>query len=77
MTSSQQGEQQNRNVCQNLSLMCKSPVLRNNLIAMCCIWAVSGFNFYMLEFYMKYFPGNVFFNKGFIGLCDGLAVVYI
>lgn len=57
--------------------MCKTPILRNNLIAMCCLWAVSGFSFYLLEFYVKYFPGNVFFNKGFIGFCDALAVVYI
>ena len=57
--------------------MCGDTILRKNLIAMCCIWAVSGFNFYMLDFYVKYFPGNVFLNKSFLGLCDALAIFYI
>jgi hypothetical protein len=47
------------------------------LIAMCSIWAVSGFSFYMLDFYVKYFPGSVFFNKGFFGICDAVAIFYI
>ena len=57
--------------------MCGDSVLSRNLIAMCCIWAVSGFNFYMLDFYVKYFPGNVFFNKSFLSVCDALAIFYI
>jgi len=67
----------NPNVCQNIAYMCKHTTLRNNLIAMCCIWSVSGFSFYLIDFYVKFFPGSVFFNKGFFGLCDASAILYI
>lgn len=57
--------------------MCKHVTLRNNLLAMCCIWSVSGFCFYLIDFYVKYFPGSVFFNKGFFGICDALSLNYV
>ena len=44
---------------------------------MCCIWSSSGFCYYLIDFYVKYFPGNVFINKGFFGLCDAASIVYI
>ena len=44
---------------------------------MCCIWASSGFNYYMLDIYVKYFPGNVFMNKTILGACDAVAIIYI
>ena len=56
--------------------MCKRETLRNNLIAMCCMWAISGFCFYMIDFYVKYFPGSVYINKGFFGICDAMSVFY-
>lgn len=40
------------------------------------MWAISGFCFYMIDFYVKYFPGSVFFNKGFFGLCDAGSIFY-
>ena len=61
---------------QNLKIMYGNMNLRTNLMAMCIIWSVSGFNYYMLDFYVKYFPGNVFLNKGMFGLCDALAIFY-
>ena len=57
--------------------MCKHATLRNNLLAMCFIWSVSGFCFYLIDFYVKYFPGSVFFNKGFFGICDALSLNYV
>jgi len=44
---------------------------------MCCIWTISGFSYYLIDFYVKYFPGNVFVNKGFFGLCDIVSIFYI
>jgi hypothetical protein len=66
----------NPNICSNLAVMCQSRTLRNNLAAMCSIWAVSGFCFYLIDFYVKYFPGSVFVNKGVFGLCDAMAIFY-
>ena len=57
--------------------MFKNTTLRNNLIAMCCMWAISGFCWYMIDFYVKYFPGSVFFNKGFFGICDAVSIFYV
>lgn len=36
------------------------PVLRTNLWAAALLYAEGTFNFYLLSFYMKYFPGNIF-----------------
>ena len=41
------------------------------------MWAISGFCWYMIDFYVKYFPGSVFFNKGFFGVCDVLSIFYV
>ena len=73
----QRSAQNESNVCKNLAYMCKHQTLRNNLIAMCCMWSISGFCFYMIDFYVKYFPGSVFINKGFFGLCDAMCVLYV
>ena len=41
------------------------------------MWAISGFCWYMIDFYVKYFPGSVFFNKGFFGICDAMSIFYV
>lgn len=41
---------------------------------MTIIWTVSGFTYYLLEFYVKYFPGNVFFNKALFGVADSCSI---
>lgn len=56
--------------------MCRNPTLRGNLIAMCCMWAISGFCYYMIDFYAKYLPGSVFVTKAFFGCCDAVSVIY-
>ena len=65
------------NVCQSWAKMCSIADLRGNLLSMCCIWTISGFSYYLIDFYVKYFPGNVFVNKGFFGLCDIVSIFYI
>jgi len=40
--------------------MWAQPVLKSNLVAASVMYAVACFNFYMLTFYLKYFPGNIF-----------------
>jgi hypothetical protein len=36
--------------------------LKTNLICSCFVWLHGSFNFYMITFYLKYFPGNIFVN---------------
>ena len=33
---------------------------RHNLLASMVLWIMSSFNFYLVTFYLKYFPGNIF-----------------
>lgn len=49
------------------------PVLKKNLIASCCTWLFASFNFYMITFYLKYFPGNIFVNSLTFAASDSAA----
>jgi len=39
------------------------PDILINLIVMSFGWLASSFNYYMIAFLLKYFPGNVFINS--------------
>eukprot|EP00345_Euplotes_harpa_P001530 CAMPEP_0168323014 /NCGR_PEP_ID=MMETSP0213-20121227/3238_1 /TAXON_ID=151035 /ORGANISM="Euplotes harpa, Strain FSP1.4" /LENGTH=108 /DNA_ID=CAMNT_0008325023 /DNA_START=933 /DNA_END=1259 /DNA_ORIENTATION=- len=40
----------------------KKPVVMINLIICCIVFVVSTFNYYMINFYLKYVGGNIFVN---------------
>lgn len=43
------------------------------MIGSTILWAMSSFNFYMLTFFMKYFPGNIFENSLCFAVSDVIA----
>jgi hypothetical protein len=45
-----------------LKILYNSPQHFRSLIAVVGIWIYAAFNFYLLGFYVKYFPGDVFTN---------------
>ena len=47
--------------------------LRGNLIGCVLLWSMCSFNFYMLTFFMKYFPGNIFENSLCFAFSDLIA----
>ena len=49
---------------------------RNNLLLSLVIWSVSCFNFYLLTFYLKYFPGNIFQNSLSFAVADIIAYAF-
>lgn len=49
------------------------PILKQNLWAAVLLYCEGTFNFYLLTFYMKYFPGNLFENSVFFACSDLLA----
>ena len=49
------------------------PKLKSNLIGAVILWSMCSFNFYMLTFFMKYFPGNIFENSLCFAVSDLLA----
>ena len=50
-------------------------VLKINLIAISFLYAQSSFNFFLLTFFLKYFPGNLFENAVYFALSDLVAFV--
>ena len=53
--------------------LCADPLLKRNLIGSCSVWLISSFNFYLITFYLKYFPGNVYVNSLCFAFADVLA----
>ena len=49
------------------------PQLKMNLICSCLIWLLSSFNFYMITFYLKSFPGNIYINSACFAAADMIA----
>jgi hypothetical protein len=44
-----------------------------NFIAMAVLWTVSSFEYYLINFQMKYINGNMFLNTGFSSLSEIIA----
>ena len=51
------------------------PTLRNNLIGSVMVWSMCLFNLYLLVFFVKYFPGNVFANSLTFAFTDMIALL--
>ena len=49
------------------------PILRQNLWAAILLYCEGTFNFYLLTFYIKYFPGNLFVNNLYFACSDLIA----
>mmetsp|Transcript_38691 Transcript_38691/g.28051 ORF Transcript_38691/g.28051 Transcript_38691/m.28051 type:complete len:212 (+) Transcript_38691:929-1564(+) len=47
-----------------------------NLVALSYIWLSISFNFYLISFQMKYFPGNLFTNTYAAGIADLLGYLF-
>jgi hypothetical protein len=43
------------------------------LICSCFIWLFSSFNFYLITFYLKSFPGSIYINSSCFAVADMLA----
>ena len=51
--------------------------LRRNLIASIVLWAMSAFNLYLLIFFLKYFPGNIYENSLCFAASDLVAYMTV
>jgi hypothetical protein len=50
--------------------------LRKNLIILCGCWMASTFSYYMILFYMKYLPGNIFENTIYSSIADTVGYLF-
>lgn len=53
----------------------KDDVYRLNLIIMVLSWSASSFCFYIIGFYIKYIPGNMFVNVIIMSIADALSSI--
>ena len=49
----------------------KQPLIRANLSVMAVVWLTSSFNYYLVSYLLKYFPGSIFTNSA-ISACSEL-----
>jgi len=54
---------------------CKDKALLCNLILMTIFWTSSSFNYYIITFYLKYIPGNIYVNTSLA--CVSEVIAYI
>jgi hypothetical protein len=47
--------------------------LKRNLLCSVMVWMHGSFNFYLITFYLKYFPGNIYVNSMCFASADFIA----
>lgn len=47
--------------------------LKINLVCSCMVWLHASFNFYLITFYLKSFPGNMYVNSMCFASADMIA----
>ncbi len=55
--------------------MMKNYVIRRNLFIMIAVWFTSILSWYMIVFYMKYIPGNIYENSIAVSSADTMGYV--
>eukprot|EP00347_Sterkiella_histriomuscorum_P021446 403333947 len=60
---------------QSIKQLCTNNILRSNLVFSSFIWCSIMFNYYILAFYIKYFPGNVYENTLALVFSDLVAYI--
>ena len=54
---------------------CQDKAMLMNLILMAIFWTASSFNYYIITFYLKYIPGNVFVNTSLSCIAEVFAYI--
>lgn len=61
----------------DLKILCESPTHRNSLIAVLGLWMYSSFNYYLIGYYVKYFPGDIFINFFMMTIAEVMAPIML
>jgi hypothetical protein len=54
----------------------RQPIVRKNLLVMTYMWAMASFSYYMIVFYLKYLPGDIYSNTFASSGTDCCSVVF-
>ena len=55
---------------------CSNKIILLNLILMVILWSVSSLNYYLITFFMKYIPGNLYVNTSVSTISELIAYVF-
>jgi hypothetical protein len=53
----------------------EDPIYRMNLIVMVLSWIASSFCFFIIGFYIKYIPGDIYSNMIAMNIADGASSI--
>ena len=56
---------------------CKSKAMLLNLILMTVFWTTSSLNYFIITFYLKYIPGNIYTNTSLACIAEIVAYIVI
>ena len=59
----------------DLKILFDSPEHRNILIAVLGIWVFASFNYYLINYFVKYFPGDIFENFLMMTIAEVIAPI--
>lgn len=60
-----------------MKILWNSPEHKNSLIATVALWMYAAFNYYLIGYYVKYFPGDVFVNFLMMTVAEVVAPIYL
>ena len=55
--------------------LCGNKIMLLNLILMTTFWTASSFSYYMITFFLKYIPGNIYVNTSLSAIAEIIAYV--
>jgi hypothetical protein len=61
----------------DMAILCRSREHMRSLIAVSALWIYAAFNYYLIGYYVKYFPGDVFTNFLMMTAAEILAPIYL
>ena len=54
---------------------CSNKIILLNLFIMMCLWSVSSLDYYIISFFLKYVPGNIYVNATASTLSEIVATI--
>ena len=61
----------------DMKILSQSEEHFRSLVAVLGLWIYAAFNYYLIGYYVKYFPGNIFFNFMMMTVAEVIAPIYL
>ena len=60
-----------------MQILWNSPEHKRSLIATVGLWCYAAFNYYLIGYYVKYFPGDIFVNFLMMTVAEVIAPIFL